>query len=615
MTSAKIELLAPARDLQCGIAAIDCGADAIYIGAANFGAREQAGNSLDDISSLLEYAHRYWAKVYVTVNTLLHDDEFPAALALIDQLYQRGVDALIIQDCGLLECDLPPIPLFASTQMHNHTPERVAFLTAVGLQRVILARELTLTEIRAIHAACDIELEVFIHGALCVCYSGQCYLSQAIGGRSANRGQCAQPCRKAYSLYDGEGKLLQREQHLLSLRDLNLTDHLGELLDAGVTSLKIEGRLKDRAYVMNVISHYRQALDTQLAVRGWAKSSSGQSNCAFTADVNKTFNRGYSSYFLHGEGQQITAWQSPKMVGEHIGSVIAISAAGVVLESNTALHTGDGITFFNAQGRLQGSSINGITALADGQQLLRLANQQGIAVGMAIYRNHDHDFLNQLAKIQPQRTIQLDFTLHETDTGLSLTASDEDGVTAKVTIKVELVDAEKPEQAQAAIEKQLAKTGGSSFNCRTVTIALTRARFIPVSLLNSLRREALTQLAAAREAARPRLAGGISRNELPYPQQRLTFRGNIINKKAADFYRRHGVKEIELGAEAGTKLSGRVVMSMKHCLRRELGYCPKKTDAATANEPWHLQDSEGHHLPLSFDCQRCEMLLYAGKKR
>lgn len=615
MIAKKIELLAPARDLQCGMAAIDCGADAIYIGAAQFGAREQAGNSLDDISTLLEYAHRYWARVYVTINTLLRDEEYPAALELINQLYQRGVDALIIQDFGLLECDLPPIPLFASTQMHNHTPERVAFLASQGLQRAILARELTLAEITNIRAASDIELEAFVHGSLCVSYSGQCYLSHAIGGRSANRGQCAQPCRKVYSLYDGQGNCLRNEQHLLSLRDLNLSENLGELLDAGITSLKIEGRLKDRAYVMNVVSHYRQKLDEQLATRGWSKSSSGQSDCGFTPDVNKTFNRGYSSYFLHGEGAEIAAPQSPKMIGELLGQVTAITAAGVQLATNQILHSGDGIAFFNPQGRLQGTSVNGVTPAANGQQLLRLAKPLGITVGMEIYRNHDHAFLTLLEKSQPQRTIQLDFTLREDENGLVLQVIDEDGITAELIYPTELADAEKPDNARAAIEKQLAKTGGTEFTCRQLNINLTRPRFIPVSTLNSIRREALEELAEKRKEARPRLTGGITRNNLPYPQQRLTFRGNVLSKMAANFYRRHGVKEIEQAAEAGTNLTGRAVMQMKHCLRRELSYCPKEPGHSTAHEPWHLRDEEGHYLPLNFDCERCEMLLYAGKRK
>jgi len=325
LSANQTELLAPARDLETGRAAIACGADAVYIGAARYGARAQASNALADIEALARYAHRYWARVYVTVNTLLYDDELPEAVRLIRQLYEIGVDAAIVQDVGLLECNLPPLPLVASTQMHNDTPDKIAFLERVGFSRAILARELSLEQIRAIRERTAIELECFVHGALCVCYSGQCTMSYAIGGRSGNRGQCAQPCRRRYTLVDREGETLA-EGHLLSLRDLNLSAHLGELLDAGVASFKIEGRLKDRAYVVNVVSHYRRALDVELEARGLSRSSSGQGGLAvrradFEPDVDKTFNRGYTSYYLQGRGTPPGRIETPKMIGEAIGRV------------------------------------------------------------------------------------------------------------------------------------------------------------------------------------------------------------------------------------------------------------------------------------------------------
>jgi collagenase-like PrtC family protease len=310
-----IELLAPAKDLDTGLAAINCGADAVYIGAAQFGAREAAANSLEDLEALVAHAHKYWARVYVTVNTLLRNDELPEAVRLIHRLHAAGVDALIIQDAGLLECDLPPLPLIASTQMHNHTPERVAFLEKVGFQRVILARELSLEQIRAIRAQTTLELECFVHGALCVSYSGQCYLSYAIGGRSGNRGQCAQPCRRRYSLVDSRGQTLASDRYLLSLRDLNLSADLKDLLEAGVSSFKIEGRLKDIHYVMNVVSYYRQQLDAILAGKGLQKSSSGRSQVGFTPDLAKTFNRGFTTYFLKGRDAAMHDHAAPKFTG------------------------------------------------------------------------------------------------------------------------------------------------------------------------------------------------------------------------------------------------------------------------------------------------------------
>lgn len=328
-SSQPIELLAPAKTAEFGIAAIACGADAVYIGAARFGAREQAGNSVADIARLTAFAHRYWARVYVALNTLLHDDEFPAALRLIAELYDAGVDGLIIQDVGLLECDLPPLPLIASTQMHNNTPEKVAFLEQVGFQRAILARELSLDQIRAIRErAASIELECFAHGAVCVCYSGQCYLSYAIGGRSGNRGQCAQPCRKRYALRDANGRILSQNRHLLSLKDMCRAAALRELLDAGVASFKIEGRLKDLAYVRNIVSYYRQQLDAILDAEPerFRRASSGRSAIDFTPDPSKTFHRGATPYFLYSERDAAASLDTPKSIGEEIGAVAEIGA-------------------------------------------------------------------------------------------------------------------------------------------------------------------------------------------------------------------------------------------------------------------------------------------------
>jgi len=600
-----VELLAPARDLECGRTAIDCGADAVYIGAPRFGAREAAGNSLDDIAALVEHAHLYWARVYVTLNTLLRDDELPEAVRLAEQLYALGVDGLIIQDVGLLECDLPPLPLISSTQMHNATPERVASLEKVGFQRVILARELTLDQIREIRRQTRIELEYFVHGALCVSYSGQCYLSYALGGRSGNRGQCAQPCRKPYSLVDARGKTLVRRAHLLSLRDLNLSEHLRPLLEAGVRSLKIEGRLKDRAYVANVVAHYRALLDELLPAMGLRRSSSGMARPGFQPDVSKTFNRGGTTYFLYGRGEQIGAHDTPKMKGERLGKVTRVTPRGIYLEGNATASSGDGICFFDRRGELRGTRVHGSREGA-----LLLASMEGIAPGTVVYRNHDHEFLTQVAKSRPQRRVAVWMTLERNAEGLSLTTVDEDGIRAQGTLACPLEPAQKPEQALATIRAQLARCGDSEFECAEVAVALDDVPFVPLSALNALRRDTLQQLARARAAARPILRGGIKRNEVAFPERTLSFEGNVLNRWAEAFYRRHGVTTIEPAAESGLDLRGRRVMTTRYCLKHELGLCARDGARVRQAEPLSLVDDDGRRLILRFDCARCEMEVY-----
>ncbi|HOU15331.1 MAG TPA: U32 family peptidase [Anaerolineae bacterium] len=601
-----IELLAPAQNLECGLAAIDAGADAVYIGAARFGARAKAGNSLADIEALAQHAHTYWARVYVTLNTLLYDDELPQAVRLAHQLYDIGVDALIIQDVGLLEGDLPPLPLIASTQMHNHTPERVAFLEAVGFRRVILARELSLAQIAAIRQATTIELETFVHGALCVSYSGQCLMSYAIGGRSGNRGECAQPCRRVYSLVDRNGAMIVKDRHLLSLRDLNLSAHLGELLDAGVTSFKIEGRLKDKTYVVNVVSAYRRALDQVLAARGLAKSSSGRSTVDFAPDLNKTFNRGYTTYFLHGRGEPPGSIDTPKMVGEWVGEVASVDRRSFRLaQSAVALHNGDGLCFFDAEGVLQGTVVNAVNGLTITPNSL-----EHIRKGTRIYRNHDHAYLHRLEKSQPARTIAVQFMLEESPEGFTLIAVDEDGNRASATLATGKVHAEKPELAQATVEKQLRKTGGTAFECAGVAIHWRTAYFLPVAVLNELRRAALDTLLDVRAQNRPRLTGEVLKNDVPYPEKQLTYLGNVLNRQAEAFYRRHGVTEIEPAAESGLDMRGRRVMRTRYCLLHQLGYCRREKGVPSLAEPLSLVDEDGHKYPLRFDCANCEMEVF-----
>ena len=604
----EIELLAPAKDLECGIAAIDHGADAVYIGAPRFGAREAAGNSLADIAELAAYAHKYWARVYVTVNTLLRDEEIQPALELIHRLYEAGIDGLIIQDAGLLECDLPPIPLIASTQMHNNTPGKIAFLERVGIKRVILARELTLDEIRGIRRATSVELESFVHGALCVCYSGQCYLSYALGGRSSNRGQCAQPCRKRYTLVGADGKPVVSGKHLLSLKDLNLSDHLRDLIDAGVCSFKIEGRLKDRAYVSNVVAFYRAKLDEVLPTLGLKKSSSGTSRIDLTPDLDKTFNRGYTTYFLNGRGEPIGSIDTPKMVGEPVGKVVEVTRRGVRLEGGPPLHPGDGICFFDRAGELRGTVVNG----AQGD-LFVPDKLDGIEKDALIYRNHDHEFLSRVNKSQSERRIDVALTLRETRDGLLLIAVDEDGNRAESEMPIDKVPADKPDQAMENASKQLAKTGGTDFRCAGVELELSQAWFLPISALNALRREVLQKLARVREGNRPIQTGGPIRNDAPYPQKSLSFEGNVLNRKARAFYERHGVTSIEPAAESGLDLRGRRVMTTRYCIKHQLGTCPRH-GRADRTGPLRLVDEDGRAYDLRFDCEECVMEVWLPKR-
>jgi len=605
----RVELLAPAKDLETGMAAINCGADAVYIGAAYFGARELAANPLGDIAKLVSYAHQFWARVYVTLNTLLRDDELPQAEQLANELYELGADALIIQDTGLLELELPPIPLFASTQMHNQTPERVAFLEKVGIQRAILARELSLEQIRAIRAQTSLELETFVHGALCVSYSGQCYLSYALGGRSGNRGQCAQPCRRAYRLIDADGKVLEERRYLLSLRDLNLSEHLDELLDAGVRSFKIEGRLKDKSYVMNIVGYYRQKLDMLLEMRALHPAASGKVHLDFIPDPRKTFNRGYTTYFLHGRKKTVGAIDTPKSTGEPLGRVTRIGRNTFTLDGKTEIRRGDGLCFFNTQRELVGTTVNEVQG-----QTITPEHMTGISSGTLVFRNHDHAFLSALEKSKAERKIGVRFRLAATQKGLALFAQDEDGNEAMYALECEISVAENPELALEAIDKQLYKLGGTAYECIFVRNDLPGAYFIPLRTLNELRRGALQALAQQRAANYPRVEGGAVVNTVPYPVRELAFQGNVLNHKAEAFYRRHGVVKIEPAAESGLDMHGRKVMTTKHCIKHQMGWCPKDQPDLRLAEPLALVDEHGNLFQLRFRCKECEMEVYLSEE-
>jgi 23S rRNA 5-hydroxycytidine C2501 synthase len=609
-TGSPVELLAPARDLETGMAAINCGADAVYIGASRFGAREAAANPLQDIEGLCTYAHRFWGRVYAVVNTLLYDCEIPEALKLIWRLYDTGIDALIIQDVGLLECDLPPLPLFASTQMHNHSLERVQFLEAVGFQRAILARELRLEQIRQIRNGTHLELESFIHGALCVCYSGQCSMSYALGGRSGNRGQCAQPCRLRYRLVNRSGKTLA-DRYLLSLRDLNLSADLGSLLQAGVRSFKIEGRLKDRTYVMNVVSHYRGELDRLLQASSepgsnlLVKASSGHSQVDFQPNLEKTFNRGYTRYYLHGRSPGMTSPASPKWLGETVGQVERLTKKSFVLDRAADLNPGDGLTYFDSQAELRGTAVQRVQASE-----IFVNKTDGLALGSTLYRNHDRFFLRKLEKSQPQRTIGLHLRLQKTQTGIELWAEDGDGVRAQVAVEGVWPAAEQPGQALTACTRQLSRLGGTDFYAESIDVTLDPILFIPLAELNELRRSLVQALRQARLQARPVWRAEHLPNDIPFPEKALTYLGNVLNRKAEVFYRRHGVESIEPAAEAGLDLHGRKVMTTRLCLKYELGTCPRQSPTAELGETLSLVDEDRNSFSLRFNCKECLMEIW-----
>lgn len=598
----KIELLAPARDAQTAIAAIKCGADAVYIGAERFGARQAAVNSIEDIKKVADFAHQFYAKIYVTLNILLFDGELAVAEKMIDQLYKAGADGLIIQDVGLLELDLPPIPLIASTQMDNSSLEKIKFLEDVGFERVILARELTLEQIKEIRKNTSLDLECFIHGALCVGASGQCYLSYALGGRSGNRGQCAQPCRRLYTLKDAKGNIIAKDRYLLSLKDLNLSAHLEELIDAGISTFKIEGRLKDTSYVANTVSFYRKKLDEILARKNIAKSSSGKITLNFEPNLEKTFNRGFTNFNFASRQDKIGSIDTPKSVGEFAGVVKKTEGSFFIIDSKLDLHNGDGICFFDWQNKLSGTTINRV----EGNKIYPQKMSE-IRAGQKIYRNFDHHF-DQILNSQPaERKASLTIKVQENANGLIISATDEDGNLAEIQIDGEKKIALKKEAAENTFRTQLTRLGNTIFECTELKIETQEMYFVPASQLNEARRQLIENLLKVREENRPRKKSSIKKNNVPYPYKHLGFTGNVLNKKAELFYRRHGVETIEQGAESGLNLFGEKVMKTRYCLRRELNLCQ-----VHGAESLILQDEDGREYKAAFLCGNCGMEIYLG---
>lgn len=606
----KIELLAPAKNLACGIEAINHGADAVYIGAPKFGARAAAGNSLDDIARLVEYAHLFNARIYVTINTILRDEELPETEELIHALYRIGVDALIVQDMGITRLNLPPIPLHASTQMDNRTPEKVCFLAKAGFRQVVLARELSLDEIRAIHEASpDVALEVFVHGALCVSYSGQCYVSQACFGRSANRGECAQFCRLAFNMVDAEGRVIARDKHLLSLKDLNQHEVLEQLLDAGVTSLKIEGRLKDVSYVKNVTAAYRQALDKLFARRKeYMRASSGRCHVDFTPQLDKSFSRGFTHYFLHGRQPEIASFDTPKSLGELMGTMKEQRGGWVSVAGVKAFHNGDGVCFLDEQGRLQGFRINRV----EGNKLFPAGNVPRIKPRTPLYRNFDQEFERLLARKSSERKIALSWLLYDTPVGFVLEASDEDD--NRVAL---LFDYPKePARTSQAdnLRAQLAKLGGTPFevsSAEAIALRLSQNWFIPASVLTEWRRRVIDRLLAARRINYRREIALWRPTEHPYPVAELSYLGNVMNHEARAFYVAHGVQKTAPAYEA-QPVPEATLMFCRHCLRYAMGWCPTHQHGRSPyREPYYLVSADGRRFRLVFDCKQCLMKVQA----
>ena len=606
MKQRKIELLAPAKNLECGMEAINHGADAVYIGAPRFGARAAAGNSLDDIAALVQYAHLYNARIYVTVNTILKEEELEETERMIHDLYQAGVDALIVQDMGITRLNLPPIPLHASTQMDNRTPEKVQFLHEAGFRQVVLARELSLREISDIHQACpQVPLEVFVHGALCVSYSGQCYVSQACFGRSANRGECAQFCRLPFSLVDANGEVIVKDKHLLSLKDLNQSDKLEELLDAGVSSFKIEGRLKDVSYVKNVTAAYRRKLDAIFARRAeFKRASSGTSKFDFQPQLDKSFSRGFTHYFLHGRDKDIFSFDTPKSLGEEMGTMKEARGNYITVAGLKSFNNGDGVCYIDEQGRLQGFRVNRV----DGNKLYPQEMPQ-IKPRTVLYRNFDQEFEKVLARKSAERKIALSMELAESNFGFSLTLTDEDKNSVTLSLPREKELARTPQLDN--LKNQLAKLGNTPFELQQIEINFSDNWFIPASVLAECRREAVEKLINTRRMNYCREVAVWQPTTHTYPQTSLTYLGNVMNSRAASFYKEHGVQSIEPAFEQ-KPVEDAVLMFSKHCLRYSMGWCPiRQRVRSPYKEPYYLVSGDGKRYRLEFDCKNCQMKIKA----
>ena len=592
----KIELLAPAKDLDTAVDAIDCGADAVYIGAGKFGARYSATNPIEDIARVAEYAHRYGVKVYATLNTLLFDHELKEAreqaLALID----AGVDALIVQDMAYWQMNLP-IPLHASTQTNCITPERVKFFENAGFERAILERSLSKRDIAEIRKATTIELEAFVHGAICVSQSGRCFFSRSTSERSGNRGECSQPCRLEYDLCNDKGETIIKSKHLLSVRDMDLSARLGEMIDLGITSFKIEGRLKDRIYVRNIVSLYRQLLDKEIAKRSdVVRSSVGRSTIEFEPNASRTFTRGAGEYFFDSKRRGVASFDTPKAMGERIGKVARADRRGIVLDRKHDLATGDGVCFI-ANGSLIGTNVVGV----EGERV-QLNRYDSVAVGVELFRNYNRLFSQAVERSRIKRTISADLFLQFENDSITLTATDECGVSATATVAQASEEARDKAKGEEALRRQLSRSGDTIFEVQNIDIP--EVRFAPMSVIGTLRREVFELLEKERLAQHPKAENIVRREVAQYPSKVLTPQDNVTNRLARKFYTECGVEEIAEGLDCRTSTAGEQVVISDYCIRREIGECLKEKPRLKS-DLYLVRGTKKYRL--CFDCKACQM--------
>ena len=626
--SRMVELLAPAADAEVAMAAIDAGADAVYMGGPAFGARVRAGNSLQDLERVVRYAHRYAARCFLTLNTLIYEEQMPQALRLAQQAYDMGVDALLIQDMGLIEAGLPPIELHASTQCHITTPEKARFLENVGFKRLVLGRELSLPEIKRIADSVQAEIETFVHGALCVSYSGQCYMSCYMNGRSGNRGECAQSCRLPYDLRNEKGQVLEQGRYLLSMKDLNADRFMEDLVDAGVNCLKIEGRLKDAVYVRNITAYYRHRLDAVLSARPWAqRPSQGKTVCGLPCDLEKSYHREYTAFNLPGKRQDWAVFDTPKATGARVGRILGVEKhqpgrySGMVLRllpdsDKISFSKGDGLCFYGKNGRLCGKNLENCEP--KGREFL--LTMQGVdeladlpQAGSSLFRNRDTAFENAWKQAKISRRIPVD--IHIDTDSLCVTMQDTFGTKVKASLaETQVQEAHHADTADAALARQFEKLGGTAYEAREISCAGKRKIFVPAAVLNECRRSLVTALNEARETKyRPEPVFLEPHDGIPYPELQgsaLSYRANVANPYAERFYRKHGAvsvqKAFELLPPQEKEKPGQLLMVCKHCIRHQLGQCLKEKPEAAYRGDLYLCYGR-HKFALHFDCVHCRM--------
>ena len=599
-----IELLAPAKDYESAVVAVDSGADAIYMGGSRFGARQAAGNSYEQIARAVDYAHRFGVRVHATLNTLLWDEELDEARNEAQRLIEAGVDALIVQDMALRRMNLP-VELHASTQVSNMTAQGARFLGDVGFARVILERSLSLDEIRQIVQATSAQVECFVHGAICVGYSGRCFLSRSLSERSGNRGQCSQPCRLTWDLLDRDGRKILKNKHLLSVRDLNLSHRIGDLLDAGVTSFKIEGRLKDTGYIRNVVSYYRRAIDRELAVRSdLRRASVGVSRPDFEPDPSKSFTRGFTEYFFGGKHAGVASFDTPKAVGEYIGRVKKIDRNTFTLDQKHDLASGDGICFV-VGGQMIGTNINRVD-----QGRVEPNRMEGIRLGQPIYRNADHRFNLSLERSRMRRVIPTEARVTVSNQRIELRYTDCEGLSAVVARSMTFDRAKNPDRNSEALKQQVAKSGDTIFEVGTVELE-GGEWFVPASLMAELRREGLHELLCERQKAKIDHLILAERSDVVYPATEILAEENVTNHLSEAFYRDHGVQRIARPLERAEQMEGERVLRSAYCIRREIGQCLK--EHPTLKGDLFIEHGTARYR-LDFDCARCEMSLIKQSK-